>query len=66
MSITVNNRSNPKITAKTIIAGNAPSIVADNAAPINKPITIEKAVNNIIATISKQFLFLEHLSSLLS
>ena len=55
----------PKITANTIIAANAPSIVADIAAPINNPSTRANAANNIIATITKHFL-LGHFSSLLS
>ena len=62
----VNNRSNPRRIANTIIAGKDTSITNDNAAPTNNPITKVNAVNNIVATINKQFFFLLHFSSLLS
>ena len=62
--VKINN--NPNITAKTIIAGNDNKITNASAAPIIKPITKTNAVNNIIAIIPKQFLFLAHFSSLLS
>lgn len=62
--VKINN--NPNITAKTIIAGNAANITAANAAPIINPITSANAVNNMIATIPKQFLLFAHFSSLLS
>lgn len=64
MIVKINN--NPNITAKTITAGNAARIAAATAAPIIKPITRAKSVNNIIATIPKQCLFFAHFSGLLS
>ena len=59
-----NNSAN--ITAKTIIAANAPSIALAIAAPIINPITKVNAASNIIVTIPKQFFLLLHFSSLLS
>ena len=49
-----------------MIAGNAAIIAAAKAAPIIKPMTTANAVNNMIATIPRQFLFFAHFSSLLS
>lgn len=52
--------------ARTITAGNDRSIAIAKAAPISNPITKTNAVNNIIATIPRQFLLFSHFSSLLS
>ena len=60
-----NIRSNPNITAKTIIAGNANKITNAKAAPINSPITKVNANANIIVIIPKHLLLL-HLFSFLS
>ena len=64
MIVSISN--SPNITAKTITAGNAARIATANAAPIINPRTKANAVNNIIATIHKQFLFFVHFSGLLS
>ena len=62
--VKINN--NPNTTARTITAGKDRSITTAKAAPISNPNTKANAVNNIIATIPKQFFFLAHFSSLLS
>ena len=54
-------KSNPRITAKTITAGNAAKIAALTAAPIINPITTAKDTSKIIATIHKQVFFLQPL-----
>ena len=61
----VSIKSNPRITAKTITAGNAAKIAALTAAPIISPITVAKATNKITATSHKQFFFLLHLQACL-
>lgn len=60
--IRVKINSNPKITANTIIAGKATKITNANAAPINRPITKDKLMAKITATIPKHFTLLAHLS----
>ncbi len=58
--IRVKIRSNPKITANTMIAGKAAKMAALNAAPINNPRTKDNATAKIEATTPKHFIFLQH------
>ena len=59
--IIANINSINNTTASTIIAASAPKIVAEIAAPINKPNTKKNSMLNITATKAKQLNFLHFL-----